>query len=94
MTEKKTIASFFVDGEVDEQRLRQWLIDNRYDGLYESLQPCGCGVDDFIPCTNIDIGTDCMPAYTVPCDCGGEHNDFFYPATGEWEVENGRREDD
>lgn len=29
---------------------KQWLEQNEYDGLVNIDAPCGCGVDDFMPC--------------------------------------------
>lgn len=33
-----------------------------FDGLVNTLVPCGCGKDDLAPCGCIDLGT-CQPAY-------------------------------
>jgi hypothetical protein len=41
--------------------LKNWLIENQYDGLCN--RDCGCDVDDIAPCGQ--IGTDCQPAYRV-----------------------------
>ena len=35
-------------------------------GLYCSEEPCGCGLDDLMPCG--EACPDCGPAYAVLCD--------------------------
>lgn len=48
--------------------MKQWLIDNGYDGL--CCDECGCGVDDLMPCSG-DYGSgidQCVPGFKVPCD--------------------------
>lgn len=39
--------------------IKQWLIDNGYDGLY--CEDCGCFLDDLFPCG--DIGCNCKAGY-------------------------------
>jgi hypothetical protein len=43
-----------------------WLREQGYGGLYCS-QPCGCGLDDFMPCG--EFGDECVPAYAVTGRC-------------------------
>jgi len=48
--------------------IKKHLIDNGYDGLYDSQQGCDCGcmIDDLIPC---DGPSDhCYPGYKIDCD--------------------------
>lgn len=45
--------------------VKQYLIDNGYDGL--CTIDCGCGVDDLAPCSDICI-YDCEAGHKVPCD--------------------------
>lgn len=47
--------------------IREWLTANGYDGLWNEEvdgMPCGCGVDDFMPCSGEGREIcNCMPAY-------------------------------
>ena len=53
--------------------VKEYLIANGYDGLYDPLGDCGCIIDDLFPC---DVSGMCCPGYKVPCppDCefGGD----------------------
>lgn len=31
--------------------VKEWLVENGYDGLCHSDSECGCSVDDFMPCS-------------------------------------------
>lgn len=56
-----------------------YLKKNNYDGLCNPDVECGCGIDDFMPCDNIDI--NCQPAYKKLCkNCGdfNSENGCFY----------------
>jgi len=47
--------------------VKQYLIANGYDGLYN--EDCGCVVDDLIPCG--DCFDNCIPGYKWDhCGCG------------------------
>ena len=49
--------------------VKQYLIDNNYDGLYDE-GTCSCLIDDLMPCGI--PGADCEPGYRhdcVPEDC-------------------------
>jgi hypothetical protein len=50
-----------------EKIVKQWLIDNKYDGLYADFA-CGCDLNDFMPCSDWVGG--CEPGYKTKCDCG------------------------
>jgi len=42
-----------------------------YDGLWNPEIPCGCGIDDFMPCAECDgdeAQNGCKPAYRQYCD--------------------------
>jgi hypothetical protein len=50
--------------------IKQWLRDNGYDGLVKLDQfnlPCGCNLDDFMPCPDESDCRDCQPAYRQDC---------------------------
>ena len=40
---------------------------NGFDGLVNSDQPCGCGLDDLFPCGYDFHVLDCKPAYKTVC---------------------------
>lgn len=42
--------------------IKDWLKEHGYDGLYNADEPCGCDLDDFMPCIEPDI-YNCQPAY-------------------------------
>ena len=48
--------------------VKQYLIDNGYDGLY--ADECGCFVDDLAPCC--DYFGHCDPGYKVKMNDEGE----------------------
>ena len=44
--------------------LIEWLKEHGYDGLANPEVPCGCGFDEFLPCSVLDEdGAGCQPAY-------------------------------
>lgn len=47
--------------------VRDRLIDDGYDGLYNENGECGCNLDSLMPCEC--ISEDCRAGYKVPCDC-------------------------
>jgi len=47
--------------------VKEYLIKNKYDGLYGFY--CGCSIDDLMPCC-WEGTADCEPGHKVPCDCG------------------------
>lgn len=52
--------------------VKQWLIDNKYDGLYSD--DCACVIDDLIPCDFVEAG--CKAGHRIPCP-GKERCDFY-----------------
>ena len=55
-------------GEISEI-VKQYLIDNGYDGLFYPDGECACEISDLMPCG--EWGSDCEPGYKIPCpgDC-------------------------
>jgi len=49
--------------------VKQWLKDNKYDGLVDYEIECGCTLEDFEPCG--EIGSECTAAYKHPHVDGG-----------------------
>lgn len=49
--------------------VKEYLKNNKYDGLYNPDSDCACGIDDLYPCGGEWIDK-CEPGYQVPCDCG------------------------
>lgn len=43
-----------------ENEIINYLVKNGFDGLYNN--DCGCGLDDLMPCGNIDNMHRCKPA--------------------------------
>jgi hypothetical protein len=41
--------------------VKQFLIDNKYDGLVDESGECGCVLDDLIPCG--EVSCHCCAAY-------------------------------
>ena len=48
------------------QIIRQWLNENGYDGLFNADLPCGCNLDDFMPCGG-EHNVGCKAAYKQVC---------------------------
>lgn len=46
---------------------RHWLEENEYQGLYNSIGCCCCGIDALFPC-GLYQGGDCEAAYKFDCD--------------------------
>lgn len=40
---------------------KEWLTENGYDGLCNPELPCGCSIDDLMPCGEPDL--HCVAAY-------------------------------
>jgi len=47
--------------------IKQYLIENKYDGLCSSDYECACAVEDLFPC--MEVRTDCFVGYKRQCDC-------------------------
>jgi len=45
--------------------VQAWLKGNKFDGLFNEDGPCGCTLEDFCPCG--EIQNDCEAAYKHPC---------------------------
>ena len=52
--------------------IKEYLIQNGYDGLYNTAGECACLVEDLAPCSESCL--DCEPGYRGPCLCGGDHD--------------------
>ena len=83
--------------------LEDFLRKQGYGGLWCD-EPCGCGLDDLMPCGELDAPLYCEPAYALPCvpdddgcpHCDGtrEENDVcFSPHTEEERQERRKRKD-
>ena len=59
--------------------LKQYLVDNGYDGLYRD--ECGCFVDDLLPCVENDVG-HCQAGYKGKVEFEGEMVDGIVPDKG------------
>ena len=47
--------------------VKEYLIQNEYDGLYNTTGECMCLIEDLMPC--IEFCSDCKPGYKGPCLC-------------------------
>lgn len=52
--------------------IKQYLIDNGFDGLYNEDLECGCELADLEPCDSLQ--SNCKAGYKHP---GNEGNDFY-----------------
>ena len=60
--------------------VKEYLIQNGYDGLYSTAGGCVCLIEDLAPCSK--SCSDCEPGYKDPCLCsykgpylcGGSYN--------------------
>ena len=57
--------------------IEKYLKDNGFDGLVNVDAECGCGLDDFLPCSGDGGLADCEPAYLVKCDCPEHDGSHF-----------------
>jgi hypothetical protein len=51
--------------------IKEYLVANGYDGLFNPDGDCACSNDDLNPCD--EPMADCEAGYKKPCDCG-EHD--------------------
>lgn len=51
--------------------VRERLIADDYDGLFNDALDCACLVDDLAPCASIN--EDCAAGHRTSCDCGDGH---------------------
>ncbi len=47
---------------------RKYIMENGFDGLFNSDAECGCLLDDLAPCG--EMGQECQPGYKTKCRCG------------------------
>ena len=52
--------------------IKEYLVQNGYDGLYNTAGECACLIEDLAPCS--ESCSDCEPGYKGPCLCGGDHD--------------------
>jgi hypothetical protein len=45
----------------------EYLIANKFDGLWSCDNECACDLNDLMPCDDLDIES-CEPGYKKPCD--------------------------
>ena len=72
--QKKTIEGQGreMEGEMQiKEIVMKFLIDNKYDGLYDKDCECACDINDLFPCD--DVCPDCIAGYKGPCECEEEH---------------------
>ena len=63
-----------------------WLSAHGYDGLCNPDDDCGCGLDDFIPCSGEFEFDKCQPAYKRILKKTDEE---YAQLHGEWGLEEG-----
>jgi hypothetical protein len=62
--------------------LKKFLEENGYDGLFSTNIPCGCLIDDFIPCDGEIL--DCHAGYKVECKGNSCEADCEYKENSSW----------
>ena len=63
--------------------IEMWLRENDYSGLYDDEVPCGCEIEDLIPCDSESCLT-CKPGYKVSCTDKCKHEE----GPGDWHISN------
>lgn len=56
--------------------INDYLKANGYEGLVNTTNECGCGVDDLAPCG--DITSDCEGAHAIKQPVGAEFDVVYY----------------
>jgi hypothetical protein len=58
--------------------VKEYLVQNGYDGLCNDAGECGCLVEDLFPCCEADI--HCEPGHKAPCPSTcGDHDWHIVP---------------
>ena len=52
--------------------VKEYLIQNGYDGLYNTAGECACLIEDLTPCS--EVCSDYESGYKGLCLCGGDHD--------------------
>lgn len=74
----------------DKEMIKEWLLNNGYQGLCNKDGECGCSIDDLIPCmSSCDY---CTAAYEFKCEdcihyetCGKHHGyNYIYDSDKDW----------
>lgn len=47
--------------------VRDWLVTNGYEGLFNENGECGCDLNDLMCCDNSGVDW-CLPAYKLKCE--------------------------
>jgi hypothetical protein len=58
--------------------VKERLIENGYDGLYNTEKECACTIDDLVACG--ESLSRCVAARKTDCDCTGECEFHLKPA--------------
>ncbi len=45
--------------------VKNYLRENKFDGLFSNHFDCGCEIDDLMPCD--EAQPECEPGYKIPC---------------------------
>ena len=56
-----------------EEIVKNYLIENKFDGLVDPCESCGCGIDDLMPC-------DCPNFNECEVAVFNTKDKLFYPA--------------
>lgn len=72
--------------------VRDFLIKNEYDGLFNEDGECACEVEDLSPCG--EMSENCTAGYSGPCTCGNGCDFDIYPTKKEVKVAEANNADD
>ena len=64
--------------------VKDYLVRNEFDGLYNGHNDCGCEVSDLSPCMD-GMGDRCQPGYKALCTPECDHD--FGHEPGQWHIQ-------
>ena len=63
--------------------IRDWLVTHKCDGLCNMDVECGCKLDDFMPCGELDIDCEAARVGEPPEDAEDDWGFWMYPIAKE-----------
>ena len=59
--------------------IRDWLVTHKCDGLCNSDVECGCNLEDFMPCGELDMGCEAARQGKPPDGMESDFDFWMYP---------------